>query len=219
MRIFCLAAVSLGLAACSVLQPARAAEGSRTVNGQVLTSTELPAVRIELPGDFKYVGTQDFILYDVARAEQHFFVDADAEGRIKRFYWIQFEGYLPSNTHTYNYESKQRVTIGGLEFIADAFPVSLEPDTGRPDSDGARARAFLKSKGYQMASNDVLLQRLVHLVDATKRSELMIIYAEPLGGTGLDAASLEPGGRAADKWPEVSKALLDRATKGLKITR
>jgi hypothetical protein len=219
MKALCLAAVSVGLAACSVLQPARAAEGARTVKGHVLTSTETPAVHIEFPADFKYVGTQDFILYDVARAEQHFFVDADAEGRVKRFYWIQFEGYLPSNTYTYDYESKQTVTIGGLEFIADAFPVEVEPYKGKPDSDGARARAFLKSKGYSMASNEVAMQRLVHLVDATKRSELMIIYAEPLGEPGLDAASLEPGGRAADKWPEISKALLDRATKGLKITR
>jgi hypothetical protein len=219
MKTLRLAAVWLGLAVCFAIPPACAAEGARSVNGHVLTSTEAPAVRIEFPGDFKYVGTQDFILYDVARAEQHFFVDADAEGRVKRLYWVQFEGYLPSNTHTYDYESKQTATIGGLEFVADAFPAQLEPDKGRPDSDGARARAFLKSKGYQMASNDVLLQRLVHLVDASKRSELMIIYAESLGGTGLDAASLSPGGRDAAKWPEVSKGLLDRATKGLKITR
>jgi hypothetical protein len=54
-----------------------------------------------------------------ARAEQHFFVDADKEGRIKRMYWVQFEGYLPINTHTYNYRSTQKVNLGGLEFIAD----------------------------------------------------------------------------------------------------
>ena len=218
MKMLRLVVIVLAVAGCSVPQPAEA-EGPRSVKGQVLTSTEQPAVHIKFPSDFKYVGTQDFILYDVAHAEQHFFLDADAEGRVKRLYWIQFEGYLPSNTHTYDYESKQTVTLGGLEFVADAFPVSLEPDTGRPDSDGARARAFLKSKGYQMASNDVLLQRLVHLTDASKRSELMIIYAEAMGGTEYKAADFDPGGRAVAKWPEVSKALLERATKGLEIAR
>src|SRR5262245_61089654 len=74
---------------------------ARSVKGQVLTSTSLPAVRLTFDKAFKYAGTQDFILYNVALAEQHFFVDADKQGNIKRFYWVQFEGYLPDNTHTY----------------------------------------------------------------------------------------------------------------------
>ena len=60
----------------------------RTVNGQVITSTEKPAVRIEFDKVFKYVGGQDFILYDVARAEQHFFIDADKENYINYFNMI-----------------------------------------------------------------------------------------------------------------------------------
>src|SRR5437764_14069327 len=66
-----------------------AAEHSRTVKGRVLTSTAMPALRLEFDKEFKYIGNQDFILYDVARAEQHFFVDADKQGRIKRLYWVQ----------------------------------------------------------------------------------------------------------------------------------
>ena len=170
---------------------------SRTVKGQVLTSTETPAVKLEFDKAFKYAGGHDFILYEVARAEQHFFVDADKEGRIKRVYWVQFEGYLPSNTHTYRYKVNKTVSIGGLEFIADAYARNIKGNQGRPDSDGARARAFLESKGYRMASDDMLSQRLVHLVDEAKRNELMIIYMEDLSGTGLTAADLAAGGRAA----------------------
>ena len=66
---------------------------ARSVKDQVLTSPEMPAVRIEFDKGFKYAGSHSFILYDVAHAEQHFFVDADKEGRIKRMYWVQFEGY------------------------------------------------------------------------------------------------------------------------------
>ena len=51
---------------------------------------------------------------------------------------------------------------------------------GRPDSDGNRARAFLGTKGYRLGSDEVMSQRLVHLIDEAKRNELMIIYLEDL---------------------------------------
>src|SRR6185436_26478 len=90
---------------------------TRTVSGQVLTSKDTPAVRLEFDKAFKYAGAQSFVLYGVANAEQHFFVDADKDGRIKRFFWVQFEGYLPTNTHTYNYKSAKVVKAGGFDFI------------------------------------------------------------------------------------------------------
>ena len=191
----------------------------RSVKGTVLASTEMPAARLKFPKEFKYVGGHDFILYDVARAEQHFFVDADKQGRIKRMYWVQFEGYLPTNTHTYRYTPTKVVQIGGLDFIADAYARNIKTTPGRPDSDGSRARAFLASKGYRLASDDVISQRLVHLIDEAKRNELMIIYMEDLSAMGLTAADLATGGSAAARWDEISKALLDRAVKGLEISR
>ena len=205
MRSSLFAAAALVFAIGCATSPVRGDHhGLRKVAGQVLTSTEMPSVRIELADGFRYVGGQDFILYDVARAEQHFFVDAGADGRIKRFYWVQFEGYLPTNTHSYDYDSPTKVDIGGLEFVADAFPANAASQAGRPDSDGARARAFLAGKKLEMASDDIMLQRLVHLVDKEKRNELMIIYVEALGGAAP---------------AEATKGLLDRAVKGLKISR
>ena len=194
-------------------------ESIRSVSGRVLTSTATPAVRIEFANGFTYVGGQTFILYDVARAEQHFFVDADTKGQVKRMYWVQFEGYLPSNTDTYRYKSIRTVQIGGLEFIADAWARNLKDNPGRPDSDGSRARAFLDRKGYRLASDDVLSQRLVHLVDEEKRNELMIIYMEDLAGMKLTAKDLAPDGRAAAQWDEIAKSLLERAIKGMEISR
>jgi len=196
-----------------------ASRQARSVKDQVLTSTEMPAVRIEFDKGFKYVGNHSFILYDVAHAEQHFFIAADKEGRVKRMYWVQFEGYLPSNTHTYRYKVNKTANIGGLEFVADAYARNIKGNPGRPDSDSARARAFLESKGYRMASDDVLSQRLVHLVDEAKRNELMIIYMEDLSGMGLTAADIAEGGRAAARWEEISKGLLERAVKGMKFRR
>jgi hypothetical protein len=192
---------------------------SRTVKGQTLISKEMPALNITFDKAFKYAGAQSFVLYNVANAEQHFFVDADKEGRIKRFYWVQFEGYLPSNTHSYDYKVNNLVNLGGLDFIADAFPRNVKNNLGRPDSDGSRARTFLESKGYRLANDEVLSQRLVYLIDEAKRNELMIIYLEDLAPTGFTAAELSPGGRAHDKWNSISESLLKRATSTLKISR
>ena|SRR5688572_4197938 len=191
---------------------------TRTVSGQVLTSSDMPAVKIEFDKAFRYIGSQSFVLYDVANAEQHFFVDADKDGRMKRFYWVQFEGYLPTNTHSYNYKSPKVVNAGGLDFFADANVRSLTGNLGRPDSDGARARAFFEKKGLRMLGTELISQRLVHLVDEAKRNELMIIYVEDLTGTGLTATDLSEGGSARARWPEISQGLLDRALKNMKVS-
>lgn len=198
---------------------------TRTVSGQVLKSKEMPAVRLEFDKAFKYAGGHSFVLYDVANAEQHFFVDADKDGRLRRFYWIQFESYLPDNTHSYNYKSPKIVDIGGLNFFSDVYARSLKGDTGRPDSDGNRARAFLASKGYKMTGTEVISQRLVHLIDQAKRNELMIIYLEDLStlgaadGGGLTAADLSEGGSARPRWREISQGVLDRALKNMKVKK
>lgn len=204
----------------------RPAPVSRKVRGLTLTSNATPRVRITFGKGFKYVGGQSFVLYDVANAEQHFFVDADAQGRVRRLYWVQFEGYLPSNAHKYDYKSPSVVPIGGLNFFADSqarqIPEADPSIASRPAnkiSDGDHARAFLAAKGYRLASNEALWQRLVHMTDASNRSELMIIYLEDLSGTGLTVADLSEGGKAVGRWEALSKELLGRARQGMTISR
>lgn len=189
------------------------------VQGLVLTSNGMPSVRMKFDKAFKYAGTQSFILYDVAHAEQHFFVDADKAGRIKRMYWIQFEGYLPSNNNTYKYKPTKNVNIAGLDFIADAYARNVKANPGRADSDGSRARAFLETKGYRMASDEVISQRLVHLVGESKREEIMIIYLEDLSAMGLTAADVAKGGRAFAQWNQISKELIERTLKNMEVSR
>jgi len=219
LRIPLAGVLALGPIVRGQSKPESTTQPARTVSGQVLKSTVNPAVRLEFDKAFKYVGTQSFILYEVAHAEQFFFVEADKEGRVKRFFWIQFEGYLPTNTYSYKYKLTEVVNADGFDFIADAYPRSLKGDLGRPDSDGNRARTFLAGKGFRMAGTEIISQRLVHLVDAEKRNELMIIYTEDLSDTGLTAADLNEGGSAHDRWNDVARGLLDRALKNMKVSK
>ena len=71
-----------------------------------------------------------------------------------------------------------------------------------------------------MASDEVISQRLVHLIDKEKRNELMIIYSEDMSRMGLTSADEAASGRAAAaRWKEISTRLLERALKDMKILR
>ena len=133
--------------------------------------------------------------------------------------WVQFEGYLPDNTHAYDYRVTKSVDIGGLDFIADAYARNIRANPGRPDSDGAATRNFLAQRGYRLGSDEIIFQRLVHLIGADKRNELMIIYLEDMSGWGLTSADLADGGKAAGKRNEIFEALMGRAIKDMKISR
>lgn len=129
------------------------------------------------------------MLYGVARAEQHFFVDATADGDIRRVYWLQFEGYLPGNDRQYRYSSTDTRRIGPLEFLVDVL--TQTPGAAiRPDSDSAHAREYLERHGLKLPARAATV-RYVHLVDAAKRNELMVIYRERLDG-GMPSAE-SPG--------------------------
>jgi hypothetical protein len=58
---------------------------------------------------------------------------------------------------------------------------------------------------------ELLLERLVWLLDSPPRNELMVIYMEDLADQGLTAADLREGGTAWDRWPAVSEAFHRRA--------
>jgi hypothetical protein len=59
--------------------------------------------------------------------------------------------------------------------------------------------------------------RLVHLLDEEKRKELMIIYGEDLGPTRLTAGDLSEGGKAHDRWPGISHAVIGHAKRRIII--
>jgi hypothetical protein len=110
------------------------------------------------------------------------------------------------------------VTIGGFEFYANAWMRKLDPSTMSPTGDRGKALELLKAKGYTLMSDEFVVQRLVHLTDESKRNELMVIYQEFLPA-GMTAADLEPGGKDAAKWPEMSEALLTRARENMRIEK
>ena len=188
----------------------------RSVKGTTITSLHDPSLVISLPEAARYVGADRWILYDVADCELHVFVEADKHKVVQRMYWVQFEGYVPSRPelhHTYPFTETAK--IAGLDFDLRARFGSSD-EKPKPGSDLEHIQNLIRSAGYIMPP-DMMNVRLVHLLDDTRRKELMIIYAEDLKPTGLTAADLMPGGKGSAQWPALQKALVDRAEKRITV--
>lgn len=190
----------------------------RSVSGNDLISNSDPAVTLRFGASFRYVGGQKFVLYGVADTEQHFFVETDANDKLKSVYWVQYEAYLPDKPYTYDYDdSPLRVTLNDHEFYTDTDVVEFDSNTKRRrGTDGAAARQFLASKGY-VFPNDFAYARLVYLTDESRRKELMIIFIDDLASRGLTAADLKEGGASASRRAKVEQTHLDRIRNTLTV--
>ena len=82
--------------------------------------------------------------------------------RIKWLLWVQYEGNHASNTSTYNYRD---------ETVAHS---------------GRTWHRLLRAKGWRMGP-EITSERLVWLLDAPARNELMIIYMEDGADQGSEA--------------------------------
>ena len=190
---------------------------TRKVSSSTVTSVRDPRLSIKLPDQVQYLGSDRWVLYDVADCEIHVFVEADESKRVQRLYWIQLDGYIPERSElTYKYSDKL-TTIGGADFFTKArFGRSDElPKTG---SDLEHVRRLIEGKGYTLP-DEMMNVRFVHLPDDSRRKELMIIYSEDLAPTRATVAQLIPDGLEGGRWTEISKELINRAKERILIGR
>ena len=161
----------------------------RKVKGNVITSERDPALQITLPTSAQYLGAQRWVLCDMADCELHAFVDADPQKRVERFYWVQFEGHLPTRPELkHTYDAQRHANLAGLDFYVDDWVRAKDAETAR-GSDIEHIMAMIQEKGYRMPEG-MRYVRLVHLRDERKRKELMIIYGEDVAEEGLKAPDL-----------------------------
>ncbi len=182
----------------------------RKVVGNVLTSTYLPPIRIQIDPTFHYLGKHQFILYEVANVEVFVFVVADQQ-YVRRALVIDFEGYLEDNTYTYNYPATATINLSGQEYIADASLLTHDLRAKlRPDSDPIQIFSFIQQQGYTLP-DAFMIQRFVRLADAAKRSELLVFYLEDAISLGVSEAELSANGLAPTKREHILKELSERA--------
>ncbi len=216
----------MALAIAGLATPAAATEAqaplARVAGNRVSHAAEAVAVRV--PKSATHAGSERFTLYGVADAEVHVFVEADANRRMRRLWWIQFESYLPSKPElSYNYADGNRpVELGGVRTWLRSNPV---PTTGpvRAGSDREAVFRILKRAGIGIP-DEVMNVRLVQLLDdpagtGKGRRELMIIYSEDLAPTGKTLAELTTDGKPNAAWSPLEQALIDRAMASVSVER
>jgi hypothetical protein len=139
-------------------------------------------------------------------------------GQIERFYWVQFEHYLPTNNHTYSYPPERTTDIGGLQFIYDVSTFSNYGGAVRdPRSDGAAAAALVAKHKLALPAR-IAQVRMFHLPSADRRSELMIIYGEAL--PLQSRTPVDDDGRSLDaESPADARLFLEHALQGLTLHR
>jgi hypothetical protein len=214
--VFCLQTVVLALLSFAQGQDSGILPPQREVKGNTIRSLQLPRAELGFARDYEYVGGQRFTLYGVADAEQHLFVKKGSGNTVDRFYWVQFEHYLPNNSHTYNYKAVRTAEIGGLQFMYDTEAYNDYAAVNHdPASDGGKARALLAKHGLSFPRRAIRL-RMFHLPGSDRRSELMIIYGEALPASVLVPTS-DDGTPLDSVLPAIARTLRDHARAGLTI--
>lgn len=189
----------------------------RMVENNMLTSTDLPHLKVQITDAFEYVGRLQFVLYDCADVDLFVFAASDDEQRARRLIMVQFEQFQESNDKTYNYPSSLRASLGSHDYIRDNFVTNLQVAVeARPDSDSARAINLLRERGYELP-DDVISTRFVRMVDDTRRKEVLFSYSEDLGGLGLTAEDLAPEGKAAALRDTLEQGVYERALAALAV--
>ena len=205
----------LGIAMSAYAGDEAGANAVRHVRGRTIVSERFPSAELRVQNGFRFLGTQEVNLYGVAEAEQYLFASSGPDKIVKRFYWIQFEHFLPTNDHTYKYDSTRTTQVGDLQFI---YNVGTWPDYAAtlgedPASDGAAIERLL-TKHHLSFPQQAVHVRMFHSPSTDHRTELMIIYGEALPQN--TAVPVRKGGVQLDtESPSSAQMFLEHARQGL----
>lgn len=196
-----------GAASAGTSRPARAV--GAVVSDTILRSERWPPAAVVVDSDFQYLGSRTISL-GRATAEIHVLADV-ADGRVRRFYWIQFEG-RPEGRYDYS-ALPYRDTIGDYVFDVGVRHGAYTEAEVRDEPDTHAVGEILAAAGYDFPAP--MMRARMATVDESGRNELLVIYMEALSWSGL--AEDELAGDDA-RWAAAAAALRERATAGLRLT-
>jgi len=191
----------------------------------VFISKTLPDIAIRLPESLTYVGQTVFTLGQEAQVDRHHFLDTDADGNIRRLIILHFESFLPTSEQTFNYRvpnpanqagpdyrfSPAAVQLGAHEYIHNTWFFDAAANIrANPGKELARTAQLLDDHGYALPG-ELQMSRYVRVVDAERKSELILFYIEPLAPTGFRAADFLGGGRGAAVFDQLSAEITARS--------
>lgn len=174
------------LNACALVTPPQ----MRTVQDNVLTSKELPAIRIAVDPSFHYAGKIPFTIAGLAGGERYVFVDAEGK-RVKRMFVLQFEQWLPGIDETYRYDFTNARELGGHRWRHNIGWYSQSAlRISQPGGEATAMHRWLEREGWEV-DDELLMSRFLTLGNPDRKSELILFYLERASDNGVTIAELD----------------------------
>lgn len=191
-------------------------EPKRIVLYNLIVSSALPKIEVEVSSEFKYAGRFDFMIRHVAAGERVVFVDAD-EKKVKRLFIAQFEGFFPEIDDFYRYSFENSMELGGLKFRHNTLAYSNKDSRmANPNGEGVLTADFLKKNGY-ILEDELMISRFVTVAGDDKKHELILYYFENVSTTGYGLKDLYEGDEPTEIWKEISKKLKVRSQESFAV--
>lgn len=152
----------------------------RRIEAGRLVSESDPSIELEVPEDAAYLGAKRIVIDDTFDAELHVFAEVDDYDLIQRFYWIQFESYLPSapgGHYDYRESNPETILFDGIEMHVQPGGFQTSRETVRAGSDYEAFRTIVDEAGYRLPEWVTIL-RLAYLFEPTERKEFLVVYGE-----------------------------------------
>lgn len=200
-------------------------KNNRYFKDGVFISKSLPEMRIQFSQAFKYIGKNTFILYQIAQVDRHHFVDVLSDGSVGRIIILHFESFLPGIDQIFNYRipdpsnqsgpdfhySPEKVRIGDQDYIHNTWFFDAHANIREnPEGELVRTAQLFNENGVNLP-RELQMSRYVRVMDAERKSELILFYMEPLKQTGYKIADFVEGGRGEKVFEEMSAALTKRS--------
>lgn len=200
--------------------PVRAAQDTQVVrrrmDGKVLVSTALPALRLRVAPPFHYLGHFEFDLKGIAHVERHVF--AETRGRqIRRMIVLQFEGFLPSSTEVYRYPIINPIALGGFPYRHNVYVFNAaEAAHSDPGAEPAHMEAFLREQGLTQEEEQIM-SRFARIVGDDRRHELIVFYFENLADIGHKLAEVSVNGDLRPEFATLGDSVTQRSLKSFAV--
>src|SRR4029079_3815155 len=145
----------------------------RKVEDNVLISSSLPSIKIQLDPAFHFLGSFPFQIQQLATGNRYVFVDGTPE-KLQRMFIAQFESFLPESTEIYRYNFNQAEVLGKFRFRHNTFAFNVQDAIKEnPESEAALTQKFLQTKGYKVL-DEWMASRFLTLGDETRKSEMIL---------------------------------------------
>ena len=164
--------------------------------------------------DFKFAGSQSFILFNNLAVTQFYFVKSGRQKKVIACYAVQFDQYLPNTNKAYYYRIKDSVPIGPTHFLYNTvYNQTYKMLVDSVESDVWYKLSFLRSKDHVLPA-EMMGYRFAKVTDRSKRSEILIVYTEGLENYDTTNDALEIDNEKLD---QVKSQLLQNALRSVTI--